>query len=93
MQVLWTLEAIERLALIREESGLISPEQPAFVIGRIETTITEMAHFPLSGRAGRLRGTREWVVARTPYTIIYRPMQGVVVVVSIVHGKQDWPGK
>ncbi|UFP93019.1 type II toxin-antitoxin system RelE/ParE family toxin [Gloeobacter morelensis] len=92
MQVLWTLEALERLTLIREEAGQVSSEWPQLVIGRIETVIAEMASFPLSGRVGRLRGTREWVVARTPYVIVYRPMQESVVIVTVVHGRQDWPG-
>lgn len=51
-----------------------------------------MARFPLSGRAGRLRGTREWVVARTLDVIVYRPARESVVIVGIVHGRQDWPG-
>lgn len=29
--------------------------------------------FPLSGRVGRIPGTRELVIARSPYIAVYKP--------------------
>ncbi len=41
-----------------------------------------------SGRVGRVRGTREWVLAGTPYIAVYRVAGGVIEVLRILHGAQ-----
>ncbi len=56
----------------------------------IENQIQRLIDFPLSGRIGRVEGTREMVVARTPFVVIYR-MTVDIVIVRILHGAQHWP--
>ncbi len=56
----------------------------------IENQIQRLIDFPLSGRTGRVEGTREMVVARTPFVVIYR-MTVDIVIVRILHGAQHWP--
>jgi len=41
------------------------------------------------GRTGRIRGTRELVLA--PYIIAYRIEMDAVDILHIYHGAQDWP--
>ena len=44
------------------------------------------------GRAGRAEGTREWVVPRLPYIVVYE-VHGdsrEVLVIAVFHGAQDW---
>ncbi len=43
------------------------------------------------GRAGRRRGTRELVVARTPFLVVYRVEADVITILRLFHGAQDWP--
>jgi addiction module RelE/StbE family toxin len=43
------------------------------------------------GRPGRLRGTRELVVAGTSYVVVYRIELTVVVILRVLHGAQQWP--
>ncbi len=52
-----------------------------------------LAKYPEIGRPGRVRGTRELVVAGTPYIAAYRIMGEVVTVLRVLHGARRWPRK
>jgi plasmid stabilization system protein ParE len=45
------------------------------------------------GRPGRIPGTRELVISRTPYIAIYVVEGGVVRIVALHHSAQEWPGE
>jgi len=47
--------------------------------------------FPMLGRAGRVEGTRELVVLRTPYVIAYRFLADEVTLLHVFHGARLWP--
>jgi toxin ParE1/3/4 len=59
----------------------------------IEASMLRLADHPMSGRSGRVGGTRELTVAGTPYIIIYRVEVRRVVVLRLLHGALQWPGK
>lgn len=46
---------------------------------------------PYQGRSGRLENTRELIVPRIPYIVIYRVSQGRVMILNVLHGAQRWP--
>ncbi len=43
------------------------------------------------GRTGRLHGSRELVVAGTPYVVKYRVAETQVDILRVLHGAQTWP--
>jgi plasmid stabilization system protein ParE len=43
------------------------------------------------GRPGRRSGTRELVIASTPYIAIYRIKADSIQIVRLMHGAQKWP--
>ena len=57
----------------------------------IDFSVGQLADHPRLGRPGRVRGTRELVVAGTPYVIAYRIEADAVVILRLLHGKQKWP--
>ena len=57
------------------------------ILGAVET----LTQFPFRGRAGRLPDSRELVVARTPYVVVYRVDGDEVVILRVRHGAQRWP--
>jgi addiction module RelE/StbE family toxin len=69
-----------------------SPKSAKAVADRIFASTELLAPFPYMGRGGRDEGTREWVVPRLPYIVVYEVHEdrGEVIVVAVFHGAQDW---
>jgi len=45
----------------------------------------------MSGRPGRVRGTRELVISSTPFIAAYGIDHDRIVIFAIYHGAQQWP--
>jgi toxin ParE1/3/4 len=45
------------------------------------------------GRLGRVVGTRELIINRTPYIAAYLVTKDAVIILRILHGAQRWPKK
>ena len=43
------------------------------------------------GRAGRVKGTRELVINRTPFIAVYRIVGKRIEILRFLHGAQQWP--
>jgi toxin ParE1/3/4 len=61
------------------------------LVARILSAVGMLTRYPLAGREGRVRGTRELGVARTPYVIAYRIRQDDIQILAVLHGAQRWP--
>ena len=63
------------------------------VADAIEGSIVLLRQMPRMGRVGRVAGTRELVVPRTPYIVVYRleGEQDQIIVVRILHTSRKWP--
>jgi toxin ParE1/3/4 len=63
------------------------------VLGTILRAINGLALFPLMGKPGDVPETRERLVTRYPYRIVYHVDERaqVVEVWRVVHARQDWP--
>ncbi len=63
----------------------------ARAIGIIEQAISRLELFPLSGRTGKVEGTRELVVPRLPYIAVYRVIADTVEIIAVFHASQNKP--
>lgn len=68
-----------------------SSQAAVTVDDRIRTQMEKLIQFPESGRTGRVEGTRELVIHRTPYIAAYRIDGDVVRILRVLHGAQIWP--
>jgi len=59
----------------------------------IRNQINMLATHPRIGRPGRVIGTRELVIAGTPYIAAYRIFGEVLTVLRLLHGARLWPPK
>lgn len=59
----------------------------------IERQIVKLADHPNMGRVGRIEGTRELVITRTPYIVGYRLVGNTVEILTVLHGARQWPGE
>jgi len=68
-----------------------SPMVAAAIDERIVAATRRLRDFPESGRPGRIAGTRELVIARTPYVAAYKVEGERVRILRVLHGAQQWP--
>jgi toxin ParE1/3/4 len=59
----------------------------------IDEQVDQLINQPEIGRIGRIKNTRELVVSRTPFIIIYRykPRAKRIELIRLLHGSQQWP--
>ena len=58
---------------------------------RIAEQIEILQQHPQMGRPGRKQGTRELVISRTPFIVIYRIKGKRIELLRVLHGAQQWP--
>ncbi len=51
-----------------------------------------LTDFPLPGRAGAVKGTRELAVAGTPYIAVYKVFIAQIEIIAVFHGAQNRSG-
>jgi toxin ParE1/3/4 len=91
MKVIWARRAkLDLRGLIAYIAG-DSVQGAELVAGRILKAAELLTQMPRSGRSGRVRGTRERVVHRTPYILVYRIVSGRVSILRVFHGARKWP--
>ena len=91
MKLAWS-----RLALFDRDRifSYIEAENPRAAIHvdeRIATACRRPLEFPERGRLGRVDGTRELVISRTPYVAAYLVNGEVIRILRVLHGAQMWP--
>jgi toxin ParE1/3/4 len=91
MRLDWSALAISDRNGIFDYIEADSPAAAAMVDDRIRLAIDGLAGFPEMGRAGRVRETRELVIPRTPYIVVYRIRGKSLTILRILHGSQQWP--
>ncbi|MDR3418654.1 MAG: type II toxin-antitoxin system RelE/ParE family toxin [Nevskia sp.] len=91
MELRWLAAALRNL---NEEFDYIARDDPraaARVVAKIEAAVALLAEHPALGRAGRVPGTRELVIAETPYIIPYRVRGQRVEILRVFHARRRWP--
>ena len=61
------------------------------ILRRIQEAVGHLEDHPALGRVGRIDGTRELVVPRTPYIVAYRIRGQTIDILAVLHGAQKWP--
>jgi toxin ParE1/3/4 len=93
-EVVWSRRAINDLrtiqAFIENNDPIAARKITLRIIDAVETMIPEN---PDVGRPGRVPGTRELVVARTPYIVPYQLHRGMIEVLRVYHGARRWPDR
>lgn len=62
------------------------------VAQRIADASRQLIDHPEIGRPGHVPGTREWVVSRTPYLLVYRInlARQALEILRVWHSSRDW---
>jgi toxin ParE1/3/4 len=89
--IAWSSDAETDLDDITEYIAQDNPAAAVRTRDEIERRLQILADHPRAGRTGRVRGTRELVLARTPYIAVYCIRAGGVLILRILHGARRWP--
>lgn len=68
-----------------------SEQASAAVEARILTEAALLSRFPRAGRRGCVPATRERIVGRTPYILVYQITQRGIRILRVYHGARRWP--
>ena len=91
MTVEWSPLAVADVKAIHAyiaKDSLVAAER---MVVRIKEAVERLADFPPMGRAGRVAGTREFVIPGSSYICAYLIQSDCVHVAAVLHGKQSWP--
>jgi addiction module RelE/StbE family toxin len=87
----WSVFALADREAIFDYIEADNPRAAVAVDDRIQTRVEGLVQFPEMGRPGRIEGTRELVISRTPYIAAYRILGETVRILRVLHGAQLWP--
>jgi addiction module RelE/StbE family toxin len=93
MRVKWARRALREQDEAFERIVTENPQAAGEVIDRMRAATRLLADNPRMGRPGRITGTRELVVTRTPYVVVYRIGPEQVEILAVIHHARDWPGR
>jgi toxin ParE1/3/4 len=92
MRTVWSPQAIDDLVALRT---YIEQDNPAaarrIVLHIIQNIDTLLPRSPEMGRPGRVPGTRELIIPRTPFIVPYRLEGNTIQILRVFHGARRWP--
>ena len=91
MKIVWSPRAVQHLIAIRAFIAEDRPDAAQTVAVKIMASVEQLALYPNRGRAGRVPGTREFVVPGTAYVLPYRVKSDRLEIIAVFHGRQRWP--
>jgi toxin ParE1/3/4 len=91
MRVKWLRQALHNLDNIATYVAEDDPAAARDLVAEIEEVAGLLARHALLGRPGRIPGTRELVIAGTPFILAYRVAADEVQILRVLHGAQRWP--
>ncbi len=91
MKLTWTKPAARALASIQDYIARDNPKAAYEVIQTIRLSVIQLSEHPKLGREGRIKGTRELVIANLPYIVPYRIVENEIQILSVYHGARKWP--
>lgn len=93
MRLVWRRRAIEDLRALQAYLASHDPRAAKRIAATIRRAVEQLATLPHLGRPGRVRGTRELIVSRTPYVIPYRVVGDEVQILRVYHAARRWPDR
>lgn len=91
MRLVWTPRARRARAAAIDYIARDNPEAALAQLAEIERQTRRLPDHPALGRPGRLAGTRELVINRTLFILVYRVEGEAVRILHVLHGAQLWP--
>jgi plasmid stabilization system protein ParE len=91
MEVVWLKEATEDLKEIGRYIAKDDPPAAYRTLIKIKACGDSLQHNPELGRLGRVKKTRELVVAGLPYILPYYIQKKQIRILAVMHASRKWP--
>ena len=91
MRIRWLLKAVHDLEDLHEYIALDNPTAASGQVEIILEAVKRLSENMNIGRPGRVKGTRELVIPKTPYITAYRIKNDAVEILRVLHGARKWP--
>ncbi|ABL01431.1 type II toxin-antitoxin system RelE/ParE family toxin [Pelobacter propionicus] len=87
----WLRRAERDLVHVEAYIAQDNPRAAVAMVLTIIEAVEQLDAHPGMGRAGRVEGTRELVVAGTPYVVPYRQKGKWIEILRVYHAARLWP--
>lgn len=91
MNIRWTRLALSDLDEAYNYVAINNPGVANETIERIQKALDALTLYPDMGRIGRVAGTRELIITRTPFILPYRIQGNQIEILAVVHAARRWP--
>ncbi len=91
MKLRWTRLALQDLRHLHEYIAEDNPSAANRMVTRIQDATQRLKIHPQMGRPGRVQGTRELVIAGSPYIVVYILGDSEIQIVAVIHSAMRWP--
>lgn len=91
MDIKWLAKAVADLQSLRKYIAKDNPSAANYIATRIHQAVVHLQTHPHMGKPGRIPGTRELIIAKTPFLIPYRIKDNVIEILRVLHGRMQWP--
>ena len=85
MRIRWAPVAVRDLDTIEAYISQDGTEAAVKTVIDIVGAADQLKNFPALGRAGRVAGTRELIIAGKPYIVIYRVRNNMIEILRVFH--------
>jgi toxin ParE1/3/4 len=91
MKIKWTPTAAGHLKALEDYIAQDNPAAAYRVAQTIRKQVEMLVQHPYSGRKGRVEGTRELVISRTPYIVAYAVSGDNIAIPAVLHHSRKCP--
>jgi addiction module RelE/StbE family toxin len=91
MRILWQDKAESDLDRIAEYMMEDDPAAALRIVSTIREAVRVLIEHPYIRHAGRVEGTREFVIAGLPYILPYQIAGQEIRILAVMHTSRKWP--
>src|SRR3990172_5531453 len=91
MKLRWTRIALQDLRHLHEYISEDNTLAASRMGVRIQDATQRLKKHPQMGRPGPVQGTRELVIAGSPYIVVYILRDSEIQIVAVIHSAVRWP--
>ena len=91
MNIVWSKRSKGHLNSLFEYIAVEDQKAAQAIVARIiEVAEVILTHHPETGRKGRVLGTKELIISRTPYVLAYTIKNNTISIVAVWHTSRQW---